>query len=306
LLVLLAFAWPAGLAAQTADSVESGERPSSSIPLDVRVRAGADYFANFLQAPEGEPRENVTAATGEVKIVRPFESGSYLFVSAGGIAYSTFDPSSNVLGGFGWSAWPHLLQAYGGYRAHTPRLDVGDTLGFANIVYLHASYEVRPAPFIQFAALVDHYDEHHGQRAERDNTFLDVGGAVRYRGLDKLFSPELGVSFGSLDVATDTEDYDQRTLWVTLRSVPAPTLLLRLRYRNRQREYSIGDVAAPNFGREDQRHELALSTALSLRHDLRWMVYYSLQLATSTKASRNFQTHYVSTGLEYRFGGGRR
>lgn len=306
LLGFLAIAMPAGLASQTADATQDSEPPPSPTPLEVLVGAGAGHFGNFFQAPGGEPHESVRAASGEVKVVRPFESGSYAFAEAGGTLYRQFDPSSKLLAGFGWSAWPHLVQVYAGYRSHTPRLDVGDTLGFANVLFLHASYEVRPTHPIQLEALVDYYDGTHGQQAERDNTFMDVGGAVRYRGLDDLFSPELGMAFGSFDAATDTEDYDQRTLWVTLRSVPTPTLSLRLRYRNRQREYSIGDVAASNFGREDRRHELTVTTGLSLRDDLRWMVSCSFQHATSTKATRNFDTNYISTGLEYRICGGRR
>jgi hypothetical protein len=311
LLVILALAAPAGLAGQTADSVAGAEeeptpQPSSGVPLELQVRGTAGYFGNFFQAPEGEEHESVRAMTGEARVIRPFASGSYAFAAASGTFYSQFDPGSNLLGGFGWSAWPHLLEAYAGYRSHTPRLDVGDTLGFANLVYVHASYSVRPARIIQLEALVDYYDEAHGQRPERDNTFLDVGGALRYRGLGRIFSPELGVAFGARDVAEDTEDLGQRTVWITVRSTPTPTLSLRLRYRDRARDYSVDDNTALNFGREDQRHELALASTLRLRDDLSWTVYYSFQHATSTRANRNFDAQYIQTGVEYRLTGGRR
>lgn len=306
LLGLLAIATPAGLASQTADASQDSGPPPSPTPLEVLVKVGAAYFGNFFQAPAGESRESVRAATGELKVVQPFGSGSYVFATAGGTLYGEFDPSSNLLGGFGWSTWPHLLEAYAGYRLHTPRLDVGDTLGFANLFYLQGSYAVRPARVIQLEALIDYYDETHGQRAERDNTFLDLGGALRYRGLDHLFSPELGVAVGTRDVAADTEDFSQRTFWITVRSIPTSRLSLRARYRNRLREYSVGDAAASNFGRQDRRHQLTLSTAFSLRDELRWTVHYSFRHGTSTKASRNFDTHNIRTGLQYRLAGGRR
>lgn len=311
LLFILTLAAPAGLAGQTADSVATAEeepttQPSSSVPLELEVRGTAGYFGNFFQAPQEEEQESVRAMTGEARVIRPFASGSYAFAAASGTLYSQFDPGSNLLAGFGWSAWPHLLEAYAGYRWHTPRLDVGDTLGFANLLYLHAGYSVRAARIIQLEALVDYYDEAHGQRPERNNTFLDLGGAIRYRGLGGILSPEVGVAFGARDVDVDTEDLDQRTVWITLHSKPTPTLSLRLRYRNRFREYSVDDVTALNFGREDRRHEIALASTLRLRDDLGWTVYYSLQHATSTRASRNFDAHYIQTGVEYRLTGGRR
>ena len=310
-LVILALAAPAGSAGQTADSVaaaeaESTTQPSSGVPLALEVRGTAGYFGNFFQAPEGEEHESVSAMTGEARVIRSFASGSYAFAAASGTLYSEFDPGSNLLGGFGWSAWPHLIEGYAGYRWHTPRLDVGDTLGFANLMYLHAGYSIRPTRIIQLEALVDYYDEAHGQRPERDNTFLDLGGAVRYRGLGRIVSPELGLAFGARDVDVDTEDLDQRSVWITVRSNPTPTLSLRIRYRNRFRDYSVDDVTALNFGREDRRHELALASTLQLRDDLRWTVYYSLQHATSTRANRNFDAQYIQTGVEYRLTGGRR
>lgn len=308
-LVFLGIFTPAGATGQTPDSVERAERPSPSpsspLPLELLVEAGAVYSGNFFQAPEGERREGVRSGMGGVKVVLPFASGSYVFSEANGTLYSEFDPSYNVLGGFGWSAWPHMVEGYAGYRAHTPRLDVGDTLGFADLLYMHGSYGVRPARVLQLEALVDYYNEAHGQQAERDNTFLSLGGALRYRGFGRLFSPELGAAFGNRDVAIDTEDLSERALWITARSTVSPMLSFRLRYRNRLREYSVDDVAASNFGREDQRHELTLATGLSLRDDLRWTIYYSYQHATSTRASRNFDAHQIRTGLEYRLWDGR-
>ncbi len=310
LLVFLGTFTPGGATGQTPDSVGRAEppspSPSSPSALELLVKAGASYSGNFFQAPEGEPRESVRAGMGAVKVVRPFASGSYIFAEASGTVYSEFDPSYNVLGGFGWSVWPHMIQGYAGYRARTPRFDVADTLGFADLFFLHGSYGVRLVRVIQLEALVDYYNEAHGQRAERDNTFLSLGGALRYRGFGRLFSPELGAGFGNRDVAIDTEDLSERTLWLTVRSSPSSALSLRLRYRNRQREYSVEDAAASNFDREDRRHELALTTALSLRDNLRWTIYYTYQHATSTTASRNFDAHYVQTGLEYRLVGGRR
>lgn len=308
-LVLLA-ATPSWLTGQTAESVVSAEEPtpspSSILPLEVLVEAGGSYFANFFQAPDEEPEESVRATTGQVKVVQPFRSGSYLFAEAGGVFYSEFDPSSNFLGGFGWSMWPHMIEAYGGYRIHAPRLDVGDTLGFANLLYVHASYDVRLGRPLQLGAVVDYYDETHGQRPERNNTYVDFGGSVRYRDLDHLFSPEVGVAFGGRDVAVDTEDLSQRTVWVTLRSRPTAALSLRLRYRDRLRKYSVDDPAASNFDREDRRHEVNLITRVSLLEDLRWTVNYSFQHATSTMASRSFDAQSISVGLEYRLTGGRR
>lgn len=300
LMALLPAMGAAPLVGQAADSVPRSAVDPTLSALEVRLRAGAAFMGNFLQAPEGTPRTDVGAGTADVQLALPVASSLALSADVGGTLYTEYDPSWNVGGGVGWSATPHDLRGIVRYRARTPRMEVGDSLGFADVLHLGGTYQVRPIRSVQLEALADYFDESYGRNAARDNTFFDAGGAIRYRGLGYSFSPEVGGSFGSRDVRTDTEDFDQRTLWVTFRSIPTPPLYLSLRYRNRLRDYGISDPVASNFDREDRRHQITFTADLTVQENLAWTVYYSFEHANSTKPSRRFRTHYLWTGLTYR------
>lgn len=289
------------LAAQEQDSIPESVPNAAVSGLQVRLRAGGAFIGNFFQSPEGVPNESVRAGTSELRFALPFSRRAEVFANLGGTFYSDFDPSGDLGGGVRWSARPHEFQATGGYQWRAPRVEVGDTLGFANIVRLGGIYRIRPVRAVQFGVLADYSDETYNRSSSKDNTFLDLGGSLRYRGLDYIFSPEVGAAFGSRDVVDDREDFDQRTLWVAVSSIPSPALYISARYRNRLREYAIADPIASNFGREDWRHQITLTAEVAVRKDLAWTAYYSFEKANSTKVSRNFDTQYIWTGLTYRF-----
>lgn len=294
--LLLVAALPAGLTGQGGDTIPRPRPPSA---VEVRVRAGSAFMANFFQAPQGAPHQNVLAAAGELRLDGRFGSGTQVFVHGGSTLYSKFDPSSTVDVGLRWSTGPHVLRGGVGYRWRMPRLEVG-VLGFADILHLDAGYAARPVRFIELEALVDFDDETYSLSPEKANTLIDAGGAIRFRGFGYAFSPEFGMGVGTRDVVNDAEDFDQRSRWVTLRSIPTSRLYLSLRYREQQRDYAVLDTAGSAGRREDRRQQVTLITDWVLRDGLNWTIYCNLERNNSTKASRNFAAGYLWTGLTYR------
>mgnify|MGYP001095698103 FL=1 len=98
----------------------------------------------------------------------------------------------------------------------------------------------------------------------------------------------------------ESEDHDERAIWVTLRAVPAPAFYFSLRYRGRWREYTSRDPASRNLGRVDDRRDLTLTVDISLSDRWSWIAYLSHQEADSTNKTRTFQAQYLMSSLSYR------
>jgi hypothetical protein len=179
-------------------------------------------------------------------------------------------------------------------------MEVGDTLGFADVLLAEVRYELRPWRALQMGVLAAVDRQVYDRSPDRDNHAFQIGGSLRYFGLGYWLSPEVGVATGHRDVVLDGEDFGERTLWLTLRSVPHRRAYLSVRFRARQREYQIGDPGARNFSREDDRRDLTLTVDLALSDRWGWIAYLSYQDAASTRDSRTFETQYVWTGLNYR------
>ncbi|MBW3534268.1 MAG: hypothetical protein KY453_03460 [Gemmatimonadetes bacterium] len=295
---------PTQAATQEPDTVPAPRTAALLGPMQVEFRAGGAYIGNFFQAPTGAPREDVVTGTGETRLLLPLGMArSQAYASFGGTLYDEFDPSLALAGGARWASGIHLADGRISYRTRSPRMEVGDSLGFADVLIIDAGYRLRPLRALQIEAVAVYDRQDYGTSAQRDNQALDLGGALRYYGFGYEFLPEIGASLGSRDVVSDTEDYDQRTLWVTLRSNPTASWFLSLRYRHRLRDYATDAAAASNFGREDRRQDLTLTADYAV--DERWSVtgYLSFDDAVSTKPSRTFGTQYLWTGLTYRIGG---
>ena len=289
-------------AGQVPDSVlalgAAPDGPGSTVDL----RFGGGYMGNFFQAPVGTPPENVLAGTGEVRLTFPL-MGPNLQVhgGAGGTLYSDFDPSLSILAGVRWNGGIHLLEGDVSLRTRSPRIEVGDTLGFADVFLAEADYKIRPLEDLQVGVLAGFDRQVYSRSGGRDNHAFQIGGSGRYYGLGYLLSPELGAAVGHRDVELAEEDYDERVLWATLRSVPVSAAYLSLRYRSRLRQYRGDDRASRNFKREDDRRDLTLTVNLSLNDRWTWTAYFSYQDAGSTRESRTFVTQYIWTGLSYQF-----
>lgn len=283
-------------------SSEPGTASAGPAPT-VAFRSGGAFTGNFFQAPKGAARQNVFAGTGLVRLDYPaFGRAVEFHGGLGGDVYDGFDPSFYLFLGSRWVRGIHRLEADASFRTRSPRGDVGDAVGWADVLITSLSYGIRPVRSFQVQALADLDRQVYSSSAERNNHAVRVGGALRFFGLGYVLSPEIGAAAGIRDVDADEEDYDERTFWLTLRSVPTPPLYLSLRYRNRTRSYSLDQEGSSNFGREDDRGDLTLTAEISLGSRWRWTVYLSIQNAESTKQTRNFDTQYLWSGLTYTLG----
>jgi hypothetical protein len=288
-------------AGQAPDSIPHPGSPPKKSALSVELRTGGAFWANFLQAPTGAHEKNVQSVNGEIRISHPsVTSNLELLGSAGGTWYSEFDPGWSMSGSARWGNRLHRMDWTVSFRGRSPRVEVGDTLGFADVAATSASYAIRPVRSIQLRVLAELDRQSYHRWTERSNRGLQMGGSARYYGFGYKLSPEVGVTLGNRDVSLDEEDHDERVLWVTLRSVLKPELYLSLRYRNRFREYTGRDPASRNFGRRDGRQDLALTVDVTLSDRWSWTAYLSHQDAHSTNESRIFQTQHLLTSVAYR------
>lgn len=277
---------------------QSADRGSG---LELELETGGAYMGNFFRVPPGAKEQDVFAATGEIRLALPvLDSGSEVFGGLGGTSYESFRPSLEAFAGGRLNQGVHFLSGTAALRAHTPRMEVGDSMGFADVLMAQVSYRIRPGGGIQLEALANADRQVYGRTRERDNHAYSLGGAIRYLGFGRGFSPELGAGTGNRDVRAAEEDYGERSLWARIRSTPVRSLYMSARYRVRSREYTYRDPSSGQLPRQDDRKDLTLSVQLSLGSQWSWNGYFSFQEASSTKASRNFSTRYLWTGLAYR------
>ena len=278
--------------------------PAGEPLLESGLRVQGLYFENFFQLPDDADREDVQALDVEARLAwRPAPDAPLeLFGTAGALFYSDDVGESPGFGvGVRRDARPSSFELVAELLADRPSLDVGDTFDQADVLRLAGEYAYRVTDDWQLSALGELQRQQFERATRRDNDFLIGGGAVRYRGWGYDLSPELGVEIGERDADDPNEDHDQTDLWLKLRSAPVPPLYLSLRLRSRTRDYSVADPAASNFGREDDRLQVALTADWTLTELLALTLYYAWEDADSTKPDRRFTTQLLALGTRWSF-----
>lgn len=290
----------AALAVFAATAAPAQPPPWGDPVFDSELRVNAFRYDNFFQAPEGEPEVEVSLTRAESRLgVRPSEASPFTLYGRGRFdSYSDdLDEAWAVGAGLGYDTRTREADLFLEYEEDRPVFDVGDEFDRANVLGLYGEYGWRFVDDWQVTALGEWRQEEFDQTTAKDNDFVSGGGALRYRGWDYLFSPEIGLEWGSRDATDPNEDMDQRDVWLKIRSIPVERLYLSLRYRIRDREYSIDDPAASNFGREDDRTDWTLAADYQLLDWLGVNGYVSYLDADSTKESRIFETSLAGVGL---------
>lgn len=274
------------------------EPASEERRLQVDLRLQGLFFDNFFQAPEGFSQDDVSAWAAELRLAAPLgeELEGY-----GQLSFVTYeDPleeSPGVKLGLRSDARPHGFDLFVEYLDQRPTGDVGFLVEQADIGRAAGEYVFRPTRDWQLTGLAGYEQQDFAISQGKDNTFLEAGGAVRYRGFGSGFSPEVGATFGERDADDPAEDHDQQDLFVKIRSAPSPRAYLTLRYRHRTRDYVVGDRLDRNFGREDTRAQWVATADLRTGEVLTWNLYYSYEDAESTLASREFTTSLLAAGV---------
>jgi hypothetical protein len=186
------------------------------------------------------------------------------------------------------------------YLRGRPGREVGDQFDRANALALGGEYSYRITKELEVLGQGQFRRETYELFPDRATDGHTLGAGLRYRGLGRNLSPEIGVSLGARSVSDPGEDLAQREGFLRLRWTPTPSIYVSARYRRRGRSYSVADVAARNFGREDTRHGLVMSGDWT-RGDLVWNLYYTLEDANSSRTSGNFNTQMLSVGLTFQF-----
>ena len=292
-LALLLFALPGLAAAQQEERANADDRR-----LRADLRLNALRFDNFFQAPDGSPQQDVDAWAGELRFAAPFAETLEGYAN---LNYTTYDDpleaSQGVTAGLRSAGRTQGFDLFGEYLTNRPSGDVGELVEQADIRRVAGEYSYRVTRDWQLSALGDWQQQDFDLSQGKDNTFVDFGGAIRYRGFGSAFSPEIGATFGDRDAEDPDENHEQRDLFLKIRSAPSDWAYLSFRYRHRNRDYSIADPFASNFEREDTRQQWVATADLRTGSVLTWNLYYSYEDAESTRANREFTTSLFAAGL---------
>lgn len=289
---LLAAALASGVAADAAERVEW------------EVALGAEERDNFFQAPAGQPRESVTAATVE-GAARARLDGAGRWRLRAGIKHWEFeeelDSADRGLVAADFHDGPHRADLGVVLDRDRPTVSVGDEFDRADRTRWRGAYSYELQGGWELGGRGEIGDESFELSDDKDSDLSAVGLFVRYRGWGSVFSPELSFETGERDVVDPDEGYDQDEVALQLRSAPTEALYLAFRYRQRQRDYTGSDPAASNFGREDDRWDVALTAQYRFTEHWGGTFYGAYQDADSTKASRIFDDRLLAMWASFYF-----
>lgn len=277
------------------------ERADPVAAWQVWLRADGHLYENFFQATAGREEEDVTAFATELGATYALSPAMPL-LAYGSVNYMRYGEhglgSTNGMRlGVRSEGRPHAFNAFVQQLNDRPTFDVGDEFDRADVRTFAADYAYR---FGEWQAGID--GELQSQRFQltesRNNEFTGVGAAVRWRRW-RVFSPEVGLRFGNRDVDDPTQSYDQRDAYLQIRSSVTPQLYLSLRFRDRGREYTTNIADASNFGREDDRRQIAFNAVYSLRPDLDLNLYVTRENTDTNVPRRDFDTALWLLGITW-------
>lgn len=266
------------------------------------ARLSGMVFGNFFEATEGLPEESVLAGSlgGGLTFRLSERSPLEAQLAADYVDYDGFAASKGIAAGLRFEGRPHAWDVTVRYLRGRPGREVGDQFDRAHALALSGEYSYRATKDLELIGFAQLRRETYELFAGRATDGPALGAAVRYRGLGRHLSPEIGASVGGRSVSDPGEDFSQREGYVRLRWSPTRSIYVSARYRRRGRRYSIDDVSARNFGRDDTRHQLMVAADWT-RGDLIWNLYYTLEDSNSSLASGNFKTQMLSLGLTLPF-----
>lgn len=274
--------------AQPAGTSKAGESRSD-------IRLEAYRFNNFFQATTPALKQDINALGLEYRYANRFRVEDEIFAHA---SVRVFNQSgiANSYGariGLNHPGSVHQFRVYLDERLNAPSFDVGNTYGQANTTTLAGDYSYRLYKVWQLGVEGDAqrqtFDNHN-----RNNTALDLGASVRYRGFGYKFVPGVGVRTGTRNVNLDTEDYREHDWWVQAEYIPRPWLYLSGRYSGRTRDYT-------NVDRNEKRPQITLIASIKSSPRLTWLVYFSKENVDSSRRNSDFQDSMLLIGPQYRF-----
>jgi hypothetical protein len=291
---------------QSSPSTARPRTQREQTPVESWAKLQALFFQNFFWASQGEPEEDVTAGQAEVgtslrlsrtQPVRAFGTFNYMTYD-----HARLDDTHGFRVGVRSQMRPHSFEVYADRQRNRPTFDVGDQFDRADISTLSAEYGWRFTPDWELGLHGQLQEQEFRITTDRDNEFGGGGASIRYRGW--RVSPEVGFQLGRRDVDLESESYDQRDLYLQLRSSVTDRIYVSLRLRNRTRDYTISDPGSSNFGREDDRRQISGSFDWRFARNLTWSIWASHDVIDVSRTNRpgyDFDTTLVLTGLTFHF-----
>lgn len=285
-----------------AQSEETPERvPPVAVPEERPVRSAVELqffnFGNFFQAREGLPQRTVTAVGAAYRAAwTPRINGPDLYGRLSVLRYSGGASETSYTGTAGVSKYAsvHWYDVYVERTQNGYAFDIDETRASANITALsgHYSYGITP----DWRAGTDLYLDwtRFDVDANLENDYRSLGFDVRYRGFGDLIQPRLGYVMGQRESRNSLDDADDRYWFIELRTKPHAAVDIRLRYRDRTRDYA-------NIARVDDREQWTLRAAIKQSARISWNASYSLEDVHSSLPDRDFDRSTAYVGLIYGF-----
>jgi len=260
---------------------------------DFWVRGNVQIHENFFQAPEGQEEEDVTAVQGEVGANVKLTDALTAFGHVNWMHYNddALEDSPGARVGLRGNSRPHAFEVYAEALNDRPSFELDEFAG-ADIRRLNGEYAYRFLDDWQVSVDGD-VEQQEFDNDLRDNEFSALGAAVRWRG-SRVFSPEIGLRLGERDVNDETQTYDQRDVYLQIRSQPVPPLYLSVRFRNRTRDYQ-------NIDREDDRRQITVGADYTISKSLVLNLYGAKEDVDSSVEGRDFETGFWLAGVTWKF-----
>ena len=283
------------LAAQKPDDVGKQKQPQpEGREWEFWVRGNGQSFANFFQAPEGQPEETVTAFGAEVGAsarltgpLRVFGHVNYIHFNE-----STLEGSPAFRLGLRGDLRPHAFEVYAEQLSNRPSFELDEFVG-ADVTRLAGEYSYRFLDDWQASVDAELEQQDLGGAPGRDNQYAGVGAAIRWRG-SRIFSPELGFRTGERDVDDNIQSYGQSEVYLQVRSQLTDALYLSGRIRQRKRDYA-------NQPREDERRQFAASADYTLTPNWVLNFYGATEDNDTSVADRDSSWGFFLAGVTYKF-----
>jgi hypothetical protein len=254
-------------------------------------------FENFFQAPAGTPRRDVTAIGAAYRAlwarqdkVPDFYGSLSLLRYSGGASETSYTGQAGI-SKYGSVHWydVYVERTQNGYA-----FDIDETRAKANITALSASYSyginedwrVGTDAYLDWTTFnVD---------ADLNNDYQSLGVDVRYRGFGDAIQPRIGYVAGQRESDSADEDASDRYWFAELRSKPVPNVDLRVRYRDRTRDYD-------NIARSDDRDQWQFRGVFKQGPHLTWTAMYTMETVDSNVPLESFDRSvaYVSAGYSF-------
>ena len=294
----LAIAMP--LAAQPKGRSEPGRTRSE-------MRILGYYFDNFYYVTDRSAEEDVTGLGAELRAayrpgLQPWEVFGHLGVTRYGD--DRLADSFNARIGVGQDTDVHDFTLFLDQAENRPSFEVGNTFARADVTTLGGEYGWRFTSDWEVGAEGTYQRQRFDVDTDRVNDYYAFGPSIRYRGFGWRIAPEGGLLFGKRDVRNEEESYETADAYIQVAympPIPGDRLYVSLRYRDRDREYTINDPLSRNFGRDETRGDWTLLADLRTAENVSWFAYFSTESVDSSVPAGDFEVGLLLVGLVIEF-----